>query len=509
MNQYFAYTRVSTARQGEGVSLSQQRDAIERYAQRNELRICRWFEEQETAAKQGRPVFGELVKRLRKGDAAGVLIHKIDRSARNLRDWSDLGELIDRGIEIHFANEALDLSSRGGRLSADIQAVVAADYIRNLREETIKGMYGRLKQGFYPMPAPLGYADNGAGRAKTPDPQKAPLVRTAFELYATGRYNLLRLGQELNRLGLRSKNSKPIGRTRLSELLNNPFYYGLIRIQKTGQYFTGVHQPLISKAIFDRVQAVLQGKINSRSRKHDFLFRRRLTCKQCERSLIGETHKGFIYYRCKSAHRPFACVREEVVEAAVLEQLYHLQLSSDERTFLEQALHEMRGNAAAQRHEMIQSASLQLSHVEARLRRLTDALIDRLIDQDLFEDRKKALLMERLDLQSRMAELEGGRRDPTEELANFLERANTAYSSYQTGTTEEKRVLIESAMANRVVDHKTPIITLSLPFQAVAARPKLQNGGPHRDTKRTWQPLLTKLLALITTGVPDVRRLAA
>jgi site-specific DNA recombinase len=134
MNQFFGYIRVSTAKQGEqGVSLRQQRDAIERYAQRNSLEIIRWFEEQETAAKRGRPVFGEMMKLLRKKRIAGVIIHKIDRSARNLKDWADLGELIDSGIDVRFANESLDLSSRGGRLSADIQAVVAADYIRNLR----------------------------------------------------------------------------------------------------------------------------------------------------------------------------------------------------------------------------------------------------------------------------------------------------------------------------------------------------------------------------------------
>jgi site-specific DNA recombinase len=112
MKQYFAYIRVSTTRQGEfGVSLPQQKDAIERYAQRNQLEISRWFEEQETAAKQGRPIFGTMVNLLRKRAAVGVIIHKIDRSARNLRDWADLGELIDRGVEVHFANESLDLEA--------------------------------------------------------------------------------------------------------------------------------------------------------------------------------------------------------------------------------------------------------------------------------------------------------------------------------------------------------------------------------------------------------------
>src|SRR5256885_4492354 len=111
-----------------------------------------------------------MLKLLQASKADGVIIHKIDRGARNLKDWADLGELIDSGIEVHFANEGLDLNSRGGRLSADIQAVVAADYIRNLREEAKKGFYGRLKQGFFPMPARIGYLDNGAGRPKTIDP---------------------------------------------------------------------------------------------------------------------------------------------------------------------------------------------------------------------------------------------------------------------------------------------------------------------------------------------------
>src|SRR5215472_3588512 len=107
MNSYLGYIRVSTARQGErGVSLQEQRDAITRYAERNKLQISRWFEERETAAKRGRPVFNEMLKLLRTGKSHGVLIHKIDWSARNMKDWAELGELIDGGVEVHFVNES-------------------------------------------------------------------------------------------------------------------------------------------------------------------------------------------------------------------------------------------------------------------------------------------------------------------------------------------------------------------------------------------------------------------
>ena len=87
----FAYIRVSTVRQGtQGSSLQEQRAAIERYVAQHQLEIPAWFEEQETAAKSGRPVFRTMINALGQGQADGIVIHKIDRSARNLRDWADL-----------------------------------------------------------------------------------------------------------------------------------------------------------------------------------------------------------------------------------------------------------------------------------------------------------------------------------------------------------------------------------------------------------------------------------
>jgi site-specific DNA recombinase len=498
MKQYFAYIRVSTTRQGEfGVSLPQQKDAIERYALRNQLEISRWFEEQETAAKQGRPVFGTMVKLLRKQAAVGVIIHKIDRSARNLRDWADLGELIDRGMEVHFANESLDLTSRGGRLSADIQAVVASDFIRNLREETKKGIYGRLKQGYYPMPAPLGYLDNGAAKPKTFDPKTAPLVRQAFELYASRRFSLRTLGPELHRLGLRRPDGKPYLRNRLSKLLNNPFYTGLIRIKKTGEHFAGVHQPLVSRAVFEQVQAVMAGKTNAAVKKHDFLYRRRLTCKDCQYSMIGEMQKGITYYRCHTEVCPTACVREDAVEAAVCRELSRIQLSPAERRYLQQELDRMKDNAAGRREETVAALKLRLAQTEDRIGRLTDAFIDRLIEKDLFEARKKTLLAERLDLETQITDWQGGKVDAVGELAKFLERADGACLAYNGGTVDEKRDLLDALTSNRIIDGKIPVIMLSLPFRAIAERPKCVDGAPRRDIHLTWKSLLSRLTSIL------------
>ena len=101
-----------------------------------------------------------------------------------------------------------------------------------------------------------------------------PLIRKTFELYGTGQYNLETLGKELYRLGLRTKSGREVKISSLSVVLNNPFYFGLICIHKTNETFVGIHEPIIGKVLFDRVQAVLTGKTNTRSQKHDYPYRR-------------------------------------------------------------------------------------------------------------------------------------------------------------------------------------------------------------------------------------------
>jgi site-specific DNA recombinase len=471
---YYGYIRVSTVRQGvRGVSLQEQRASIERFAVQRGITISRWFEERETAAKTGRPIWNEMLRLLRRGSAAGVVIHKIDRGVRNGRDWVDLTELVDRGlIELYFANEQLDLTNRGGRLSADLQAVVAADYIRNLREEALKGINGRLKQGILPLPAPVGYLDCGSGKPKAIDPVKGPLVRQAFELYSTGRYNLHTLQAELRRAGLTNRRGGKVSINGLSTILRNPFYIGLIRVKRRKETYEGAHEPLVKKSLFDRVQMVLDGKLSARPAKHDFLFRRTVRCKSCNYSLIGETQKGHTYYRCHTPTCPITSVREEAAEGRVSPLFLACQLDPEERAYLREKIESMKTNwqdeAAARRKAL----ELKLSQLAGRRARLTDALIDGLLDRDLFEERQAALLAEKGTLEEQLANLDASGSTGAEKLAVFLERLDSAYSLYESGTPEEKRELLAKFTSNWLATGKE-IDFMPLPeVQLVAERAK-------------------------------------
>ena len=109
--------------------------------------------------------------------------------------------------------------------------------------------------------------------------------------------------------------------------------------------------------------------------------------------------------------------------------------------------------------------TLQLAQIDDRLNRLTDAYIDRLIEKNLFEQRKSALLVERTDVEQRLTEWKSGKRNPADELLFFLERADSAYLAYKLGLTEEKRDLLDSVTSNRLVSGRTPEIMLGFALQ--------------------------------------------
>ena len=345
MKKVFGYIRVSTVKQGTGVSLQEQKEAIIRYAEKNNLNIIEWFEELETAAKQGRPLFTKMMKLLRSGKAAGAIIHKIDRSARNLKDWAALGDLIDEGIEVHFAHESLDMDTRGGRLAADIQAVIASDYIRNLRDEAKKGLYGRLKQGIYPFGAPIGYLNTGGGNVKTIDPISGPLIQKAFELYATEKYTLYDLAKIMYDLGLRNTNNKSVSKTTLSKILNNPFYVGVMTIK--GKSFTGNHEPIVPPFLFNQVRSILKGKTNTKAFKHNNLFRRIIKCGACNYSLIAESKKGHIYYRCHTKDCSTKTIREDRIMSPLISVMSSIQLDRIETETLQELIEEVKMNWTA------------------------------------------------------------------------------------------------------------------------------------------------------------------
>lgn len=498
MKSCYGYIRVSTAKQGEGVSLEAQRDAIEAFATRNNLIICKWFEEKETAAKRGRPIFNRMVSELKQRKAAGLVIHKIDRSARNFADWAKIGDLADTGIDIHFATESLDFRSRGGRLTADIQAVIAADYIRNLREEAMKGIQGRLKQGLYPFKAPIGYLNNGRGKPKTIDPVRGPLVHKLFELYASGNYSLWSLRSEAKTIGLRNDSGKPLAKTGIEKILRNPFYVGIIKIKRTNKIYAGIHEPLISPDLFDRVTAVRTGRDNKKSTKHQHRYRGLFRCGHCAGAMIPELQKGRVYYRCHLKTCATKTLREDRIEEKVLAFLKRYSLTDHQvrtlRTNFESWLESRADEAAAD------NAAFELAKLDDRLSRLEDKLIDDIIDDDIYQRKKTEILINQKRWKA-MLDKKVTKEHKITRLAKFLELVKSLYIAYVSAAADQKREIVRFATSNRQVFAKKVVFEPSKYMRLFENGLDLDYCDPCRPTSRTFGALDILLDKIMEDGL--------
>jgi len=448
MKPCFGYIRVSTERQGDGASLEAQKDAITGFASQHNLEIISWYEERETASKTGRPIFGDMMNTLVSGAAEGLVLHKVDRTARNFSDWSRLHEVAQLGIKVYFAADSLDFGTRGGQLLADIQMALAADYSRNLSQEVKKGLYGRIKNGIYPFRAPLGYLDTGGGNVKVIDPIKAPLVRQVFELYCSGDYSITSLTDEMRRRGLKGFGNRPVVRRNIESILRNPFYCGKMLI--CGKLYDGEHEPLIGVAQFRRITAIKAQRYAKKSTKHAMLFRGLFTCGACDQVLTGENQKAHIYYRCHTPKCGRGAIRQDRLEQAVHEKLASLEIAHDDQIKLET---DMRAWLAKDGFDDIEkSLRLRISDAAARLERVTDLLVDGALDKPAFELRKQNLEFEKQQLREELAALERSRAEE-KDLKALLALAIDLSSLFDAAPPPKKRELIRDCLvAPRVLD---------------------------------------------------------
>ncbi len=217
------YARVSSReQQQEGYSIEAQLKLARAFASKNGFDVVREFVDIESAKSAGRKEFGNMVEFLRRSKTCRtILVEKTDRLSRNFEDDVLLNKL---DLEIHFVKTGTVLSKNAKaqtKFMYGIELVSSKYYVDNLREDVIKGMREKAEQGIYPGRAPFGYRNNKGTRAIEIHHEKSAIAVHAFELYASGKYSLLGLSKELQRVS-----GTRISKTNLHKMFTNPFYTG-------------------------------------------------------------------------------------------------------------------------------------------------------------------------------------------------------------------------------------------------------------------------------------------
>ena len=313
------YVRVSSKEQEEeGYSVEVQVEQGNEYARRHGIEVVRSWAVAESAKDEGRQAFQEMVAFLLKHkDVRAMIFEKADRMTRNYHDFVKIYDLIERhGKVAHFFKDNfwIDKDSKSSdKLRLDIQVVLARNYINNLSEEVKKGMEQKLKNGGYPGMVGVGYLNDLQTHDVRKDPEQWDKVKKLFQLAAAGNRTIDELEEVAGKLAIRYRNcDEPIRRSTVYHILTNPFYYGMIRWK--GQLRPGKHEPMISKALFDRVQEVLRRQNRPRTKK--FAFRAIGTCGHCGSPLTAEIKRRTFKNGTKREYMLVARIREPSGERA-------------------------------------------------------------------------------------------------------------------------------------------------------------------------------------------------
>jgi site-specific DNA recombinase len=282
------YVRVSTKEQTENLSLPTQLRACEDYCRRQGYEILeRFHEEGESAKSTDRSQLQNLLTfcRLNKGRVHFVVVFNLTRFARDKYDHFALrSHLQSLGISLRSATEPIDDTSTGKLMEGVLAAF--AQFDNDVRSDrTRAGMKAALGLGRWVFLAPIGYlnAPRSIGKSLIHDPERAPLVRRAFEEYATGRFTKEQLLKQVRTWGLTNRRGRPITSQAIGMLLRNQLYAGIVDVPEYGvRGKRGDFEPLISAELFYRVQAILSGRVPSmtpRKRAHpDFPLRGFVRC---------------------------------------------------------------------------------------------------------------------------------------------------------------------------------------------------------------------------------------
>jgi site-specific DNA recombinase len=284
------------------LSIESQENEMRSLAQRSDLKITKIFSESMSAKAPGRIVFAEMMDYVEKHPGMTILVWKLDRLARNPVDEGRIKWLLQQGVIAEIKTPDRNYLPADNALIASVEFGMANQYIRDLRQNVMRGTKTKLEKGGWPSIAPFGYLNDRLAKTILIDPIAAPAVQRIFEQYATGRYNLQEITHAVYDQGIRTKRQRKLSKSTIHEILRNRFYYGVM--VRGEMHYQGNHQSIISKELYNQVQDVLEGKNHSKRRKHIFPLRGFMTCDICGCLLTAALQKGkFIYYYCTNGKR--------------------------------------------------------------------------------------------------------------------------------------------------------------------------------------------------------------
>lgn len=490
------YLRVSSRGQltdyeEDGLSIAAQQEYCRRKADDLGAAIVgEYTERAESAKTDDRPALRKMLGRIREQrDVDYVVVWKVDRFARNRRDDANmLFEIELAGARLISATENID-DTPAGRLMHGMLASFSEYYSRNLAAEVVKGSTQKAKRGGTPGIAPLGYTNvleriEGRDiRTIGVDAERAPLIRWAFETYATGHYSINDIVELLEARGLRSRGNRrytprPLNHASVYALLTNDYYTGVVTYRD--KKYPGRHRPLVTQQTFDKVQAVLRAHSVSgeRDRKHPHYLKGTLYCGGCGRRLTYSENTGnggtYAYFVCPLRQRK-QCTegyfRADRVEEAIERYYRRVELGEAERERVRTAVRAHLASMAATSEREVDRCRGVLAELDEQERKLLRVHYDDRISPALYDEEQARIRREREQV-ARILERLDIEHDAIEETLDLaLAIVADTQQAYENAPPQVRRLLNQALFTRIEISHGEEIqVRLADPFVTILDR---------------------------------------
>ena len=323
---YFLYVRRSQdSEDRQMASLDDQKSEMTRYAKQFNLNIVDVIEESQSAKKPGRPKFNEMLARIHKGEANGIVCWKLNRLARNPIDGGQISWLLQQGIIQHIQTMGRDYYPTDNVLMMAVELGMANQFVNDLSVDVKRGMRLKAERGWMAQSLlPIGYKHNKGYEKGEDEILSTPdllIVKKLFSHFLEGTYSVADIHRKASALGLRNKKDKPYTHNTFIGVLQNPMYMGKFEwADSTGDktLIQGKHEAILTEEQYNRVQLLLGKKGKpTRINSYDFAFRgAAMTCGECGHSITADHKLQCICTGCKNK---FSCKTETACTKCGLE----------------------------------------------------------------------------------------------------------------------------------------------------------------------------------------------
>src|SRR3989344_245690 len=484
---YVGYCRKSSeAEDRQAASISSQVEILKQLAKERNLNIIYRFEESKSAkAPHVRKEFESMIKFITShNDIKGIITWKLNRLSRNPVDTGALQWLLQSGAIQEIVTPSKTYTEADSDFIMAVEGAQANRFIRDLREDTLRGLNSKIEKGVAPVQAPAGYRNDTSKKQGERDVlpnTDFPLVRKVFDLALTGQYSIANLVVKTKELGIRSKKGNVLSKNGVYAMVRNPFYTG--KFLYNGNLFNGVHKPMLTQAEFDLIQEIYGFASKARPVKHQFTFNNLIRC-DCGGWYCAEQHiknykngknQRFVYYRCsrRKSNCPRFYVREDNLNTQVASFLQLLTIKQHYIDWFIKWLNAKNKDKVKVRDAQRTQLQKALKNVNVRIDNLLklklspDNVNGSLVTDKEYQTVREKLIKERDEVKQNLDCIDKHFDQVDDLLVKTFSLAARAKKVLEGKDIQKKKILLQAIGVNLTIKNKEIDITPRYPFERI------------------------------------------